>query len=107
MRPSTASSWSAGAPSDGATASNNLASALTVDLRVEEDTPPTVVDPPDGPEGGSALSPIFSVIAPSGSPRVSAATMVMMVRVPVPRSWLPNSTSTVPSGWILVRHWLL
>ena len=32
-----------------------------------------------------------------GSPNVSAATIVMQVRVPVPRSWLPSSTSTDPS----------
>ncbi len=38
------------------------------------------------------------LLAPSGSPRVSAATMVITVRVPVPRSWLQSSTSTVPSG---------
>src|SRR6185369_6702314 len=74
---------------------------------VEDETPPTVVEPPEAPEGGRELSPILSVIAPRGKPSVSAATMVMMVRVPVPRSWLHSSTSTVPSGWMLVRHWLL
>ena len=33
-----------------------------------------------------------SLMAPIGRPRVSAATCVMMVRVPVPRSWVPIST---------------
>jgi hypothetical protein len=39
-------------PSAGATVSNSLSSALTVDLRVEALTPPTVVDPPEAPETG-------------------------------------------------------
>ena len=69
-----------------------------VALRVEAETPPTVVDPPDAPDCGYLLSPIFTLMAPTGRPSVSAATMAMMVRVPVPRSWLPSSTSTEPSG---------
>jgi hypothetical protein len=52
MRPSTAASWSGEAPSAGATAANNFSSAFTVDLRVEGDTPPMVVEPPDAPSGG-------------------------------------------------------
>src|SRR5206468_6320865 len=96
--PSTASSCSLGTPREGATASNSLSSALTAALRVEEETPPIVVEPPDGPDGGSELSPITTLIAVSGSPSVSAATILMHVRVPVPRSWLPSSTTTEPSG---------
>ncbi len=106
MWPSTASNCSGCAPSAGAAASNSLASAFSAALRVEEETPPTVVDPPEALSGGRSFDPIVSLIAPIGSPRVSAATWVMMVRVPVPRSCVPISTSTEPSGWMVVRHWL-
>ena len=68
--------------------------------------PSTVVDPPEALSGGRSLNPIAkSSIAPIGSPRVSAATWVMMVRVPVPKSWVPISTSTELSGLMVVRHW--
>ncbi len=50
--PSTASSSVAGAPSEGATSSNSFASAFRVALRVDELTPPTVVEPPEVPDGG-------------------------------------------------------
>src|ERR1039458_8000599 len=50
--PSTASSCSGSAESAGAAASNNFSSAFTADLRVEGDTPPTVLDPPDAPSRG-------------------------------------------------------
>ena len=76
-------------------------------LRVDDETPPTVVDPPDPPDGGSELSPMFSLMALIGRPSVSAATCTMIVRVPVPRSWLPSSTSTEPSGLMTVRHLLV
>ena len=46
------------APSAGATASNNLASAFTAALRVEAETPPTVVEPPDALSGGEIVRPI-------------------------------------------------
>src|ERR1700690_956225 len=52
MRPSTACNCSAGTPIEGATASSSLANAFTLDLRVDDETPPTVVDPPEGPQGG-------------------------------------------------------
>src|SRR5260370_31089999 len=104
--PSTASSCSFGTPSDGATASNSLSRALTDALRVDEETPPMVVDPPEAPEGGSELSPITTLTAASGRPSVSDATILMQVRVPVPRSWLPNSAITDPSGLMLTLHWL-
>src|SRR5439155_26880043 len=80
--PSTASSCSLGTPSEGATASNSLSSAFTVALRVEEETPPIVVDPPEAPEGGSELSPITTLTAANGRPSVSAATILRQVRVP-------------------------
>jgi hypothetical protein len=57
-----------------------------------------VVDPPDGPDAGKLLSPIFTFTMLMGRPSVSAATMAMIVRVPDPRSWLPSSISTEPSG---------
>ncbi len=50
--PSAAMSWSGVAPSAGATASNSLSSAFSVDFRVELETPPTVVEPPLEPETG-------------------------------------------------------
>src|ERR1019366_4706511 len=101
--PSTASRSSGWAPSAGAAASKSLARALTPDLRVAEDAPPTVVDPPEAPPGGRLLSPMTSLIWPIWRPRVSAATWVIMVRVPVPRSWVPISSSTEPSGLMVVR----
>src|SRR5208283_3047605 len=52
MVPSTASSVSGSALSDLATTSNSFCNAFTVDLRVEEVTPPIVVDPPEPPEVG-------------------------------------------------------
>ena len=67
-------------------ASTSLASAFMLDLRVEEETPPTVVEPPEALSGGRSLDPMASLMAPIWRPRVSAATWVMMVRVPVPRS---------------------
>src|ERR1035441_6026831 len=59
--PSTASSSSGWAPSAGATASKSLARALTPDLRVAEDAPPTVVDPPEAPPGGRRVWPVEGV----------------------------------------------
>ena len=52
MLPSTASSWSGSRRASAPTVSNSFASAFTVDLRVEVETPPTVVEPPDPPSGG-------------------------------------------------------
>src|SRR5436190_681159 len=106
MLPSTASSWSGSTPSVGATVSKSFASAFTVDFRVEVETPPTVVEPPDPPSGGRSFVPMTSFTWPICKPSVSAATCVMMVRVPVPRSCVPISIETVPSGLITVRHWL-
>src|SRR5260370_27649161 len=80
--PSTASSCSLGTPSEGATASNSLSSALTDALRVEEDTPPMVVDPPEAPEGGRGLSPITTLTAASGTTSLSHATIFIQVRGP-------------------------
>ena len=63
-----------------------------------------VVDPPEGPEAGNALSPSFTRTALIGKPNVSAATCVIQVRVPVPISWLPISTSIVPSALMDTLH---
>src|ERR1017187_8473775 len=52
LLPSPASSCSGCAPNAGAAASSSFASAFTADLRVEADTPPTVLDPPDAPSRG-------------------------------------------------------
>ena len=40
-------------------------------------------------------------MALTGRPKVSAATMAIMVRVAVPRSWVASSTSTEASGWMV------
>src|SRR5439155_5040201 len=72
--------------------------------RVEELTPPTVVLPPEPPEGGYALSPILTLTVSTGRPRVSAATIAITVRVPVPRSCEPSSAETDPSGLIVTLH---
>ena len=79
-------------------AAKNASRALTAPRRVEPLTPPTVVLPPEGPSGGYLLSPIVTFTASTGRPSVSATTMAITVRVPVPRSWLPSFTSTEPSG---------
>ena len=72
---------------------------------VDEETPPTVVEPPEAPDRRIACCRrCRSLMAVIGSPSVSAATCVMMVRVPVPRSWLPISSTTEPSGLIVVRQ---
>jgi len=63
-----------------------LGEALTAALRVEEETPPAVVDPPEALSGGRSLDPMGQLDGAHRKPRVSAATWVMMVRVPVPRS---------------------
>src|SRR5260370_38532950 len=62
--PSTASRSSGCALRAGATASNSLARALTPDLRVADDAPPTVVEPPELPPGGGLLSPLASLYLP-------------------------------------------
>ena len=66
--------------------------------RVEAETPPTVVLPPEAPEAGYLLLPMTTLMAFTGSPNVSAATTAITDRVPVPRSWLASVTSTEPSG---------
>ena len=80
-----------------------MASAFTLAFRVAEEAPPTVVEPPELPPGGKLLSPMTSLICPICSPRVSAATCVIIVRVPVPKSWVPISSNTEPSGLIVTR----
>ena len=60
--------------------------------------------PPDAPLNGNVLLPIFTLTASTGKPSVSANTIAQTVRVPVPRSWVPQYDSTPPSGWILKRQ---
>ena len=52
----------------------------------------------------AGLDPIASLTWLIGRPSVSATTCVMMVRVPVPRSWVPISIETEPSGLMTARH---
>ena len=82
----------------------SFSSALTVALRVERRRRRWWSSRRRRRTADSELSPILSLMACIGSPKVSAATCVMMVRVPVPRSWLPISISTLPSGWMVALH---
>ncbi len=95
--PSHASSSSGLAFSAGATFSKSISRACTAARRVEDDTPPIVVEPPDPPDTGYCVSPIIRLMVSSGTPSVSAATAMMHVRVPVPRSCVPIFISTLPS----------
>src|SRR5258708_7106601 len=63
-------------------------------------TEAAVVLPPLPPDGGNAVSPIPTEIAAGSRPNISAATIAINVFVPVPRSCVPQRTSTVPSGLI-------
>src|SRR5205814_100376 len=58
----------------------------------------TVIDPPETGAGGSAVSPSSNRTLCTGRPSVSAATCVITVYVPVPRSCDPDCTSAEPSG---------
>ncbi len=60
----------------------------------------TVDDPPDPGAGGNVLSPSSNRTCSTGTPSVSAATCDITVYVPVPRSWVPDCTSTLPSAAI-------
>src|ERR1051325_3749898 len=68
--------------------------------RIAGVTDAAVVLPPDPPLNGYVVSPICGVIADTGSPNVSAATIATSVRVPVPISCVPHLTTTLPSGWM-------
>src|SRR5262249_17888329 len=63
-------------------------------------TEAAVVLPPLPPHSGNAVSPIFTVIAAGSRPNASAETIAISVFVPVPRSCVPQRTSTLPSGLI-------
>src|SRR5512143_1347405 len=105
--PLTASSSSGLEFNAGATFAKSWFSASIAPRRVEEETPPIVVEPPEPPEGGYCVSPIWTLTASNGTPSDSAATIWMQVRVPVPRSCDPSLTSTEPSGWIVKSFSLL
>src|SRR4051795_6705029 len=66
-------------------------------------TAAAVVLPPDAPLIGYIVSPISGRIALAGRPNVSAAITAIIVRVPVPRSWVPTRTTTRPSEEISQR----
>src|SRR5262245_3213469 len=85
----------------GATFANSIFSALVPASREDDDTPPTVVLPPDPPEMGSEFLPISTRTAFNGRPSVSASTIAQTVRVPVPRSCVPSRLTTDPSGLIV------
>ena len=56
------------------------------------------------PEAGEyipvSVSPRTTLICSGRSPRTSAATTAIAVRVPVPMSWVPQTHSTFPSEWM-------
>jgi hypothetical protein len=64
------------------------------------DTAGAVVDPPLPPLNGKLLSPSSTLMSLTCRPSVSAAITAIRVRVPTPRSWVPQRTTTPPSGWI-------
>src|SRR6266536_2937676 len=72
-----ASSWSGVVFRAGATFANKPSRASTAARRDDELTPPGVVEPPEAPDGGYCVSPIYSLMASMGIPRVSATTMAM------------------------------
>src|SRR4029077_11413237 len=82
--PSTDSSSAGCALRAGATFANRASRASTAARRVEELTPPGVVEQPEPPERGYNVSPIYKLIVSIGMPSVSAATITIVVRVPVP-----------------------
>src|SRR5262245_18342712 len=60
-------------------------------------TDAAVVLPPDRLLHGYIVSPISGLTASTGDQNVSAATSATIVRVPVPMSWVPHLTTTLPS----------
>src|SRR3990172_567669 len=101
---SLAVSESAGTPCFAATRSKIFHKACSDARRFGPDTPPIVMLPPDPLDEGYRFDPMFTLTDDSGMPKVSASTMPIAVRVPVPRSWLPAVLSTVPSGFTRTRH---
>ena len=85
------------APSVGATFASSSSSAFTAVIRIAGVTDAAVVLPPEPPLNGYTVSPISGLIALTGSPNVSAATIATIVRVPVPISCVPHFTTTLPS----------
>src|ERR1017187_744371 len=75
-------------------------SAFVQASKMAGQTDAAVVLPPLPPEGGNCVSPIRALICSGLSPKTSAATTATSVRVPVPRSWVPQRTSTLPSELI-------
>src|SRR5215831_7458437 len=63
-------------------------------------TEAAVVLPPLPPDSGKVVSPILTEIAAGSRPNTSAATIAIRAFVPVPRSCVPQQTSTLPSGLI-------
>src|SRR5204863_3078275 len=61
-------------------------------------TDAVVVLPPLPPEDGKCVSPTRTTICSGFMPSISAVIKVMTVLEPVPKSCVPQRTSTVPSG---------
>src|SRR3954452_4240738 len=104
IRPPSAASTLGATPSVGATFANSASSASTDATRTAGIADAAVVLPPDPPLNGNPESPISACTAPIGRPSVSAATIVTMVRVPVPISCVPILTTTPPSEVMSTPH---
>src|SRR5689334_17616823 len=96
--PPTAFNVEASTPSLAATRSAILSRASTPALRCDSQTLPMVVLPPEGPLAGYLDEPMLILMASIGNPNVSPSTIAQAVRVPVPKSWVPQKVSTPPSG---------
>ncbi len=97
-RPSRVSSASTATSSSPAAASRSPRRASSAAIRTAGVSEATVMEPHEFPLNGPvAVSPMIARTASSRWPSASAATCARMVRVPVPRSCVPESTSAVPS----------
>jgi hypothetical protein len=78
--------------------SSSFARSASHAARTAGPTLATVIDPPDTGACGRSLSPSSKRTRSRGKSSVSAAICVITVYVPVPRSCVPERTTTVPSG---------
>src|SRR5262245_34831697 len=103
-RPFTASSDAGSTSSFLPTSSAILRKASCPARRCDSLTPPTVVLPPLAPLIGILELPMFTRIDSYGRPKHSARTSAITVRVPEPRSCVPQVVSTSPVGWTFTEQ---
>ena len=77
--------------------SNSASRALPAVTRIAGITAAAVVDPPEPGANGWLLSPSSIVTCGTSRPSVSATTIAMIVRLPVPMSCVPQRITTLPS----------